>query len=147
MIGWLGDAYPWIKSAHIIFVIFWMAGMFMLPRFLVYHYGVAPGSAEDGLWIARENRLRFIIINPAMLFTWGFGLMLLTHLGVGRETWFILKFLIVLGLSGYHGWLVSLTKAFAAGRRPISEKRLRLANEVPGLAIILIVILVIVRPF
>src|SRR3546814_7953651 len=66
MIGWLGETYLWVKAAHLIFVIFWMAGMFMLPRFFVYHHRVAPGSAEDGLWIERERRLLRIIINTAM---------------------------------------------------------------------------------
>src|SRR3546814_2375754 len=76
MIGWLGETYPWVKAAHLIFVIFWVAGMFMLPRFFVYHHGVAPGSAPRGLWIDRERRLLRIIINPAMAATWLLGLLL-----------------------------------------------------------------------
>src|SRR3546814_21059673 len=64
MIGWLGETYLWVKAAHLIFVIFWVAGMFMLPRFFVYHPGVAPGSAADGLWIECERRLLRLIIRP-----------------------------------------------------------------------------------
>lgn len=146
MAGWLGDAYLWVKAVHLIFVIFWMAGMFMLPRYFIYHHPVAPGSAEDRLWIDRERRLLRIIINPAMMLTWIFGLMLAFNIGWAGG-WLHAKLLIVLALSGYHGWLAGLRKAFARGERPISEKALRLANEVPGVAIIAIVVLAIVRPF
>lgn len=146
MIGWLGEAYPWVKALHVIFVIFWIAGMFMLPRFYVYHSPVAPGSAEDALWIDRESRLLRIIINPAMALTWILGLMLAFNLG-WSEGWLHAKLLVVIGLSGYHGWLSGLRKSFARGERRVSERALRLANEVPGIAVIVIVILVIVRPF
>lgn len=146
MTGWLGDAYPWIKALHVIFVIFWMAGLFMLPRFYVYHHPVAAGSPEDALWIDRERRLLRIIINPAMAFTWIFGLMLAFNIGWG-EAWLHAKLAVVIALSGYHGWLSGLRKSFARGERRIGEKALRLANEIPGLAIVVIVVLVIVRPF
>src|SRR3546814_10108681 len=122
MIGWLGDAYPWVKALHVIFVIFWIAGLFMLPRFLVYHYPVPPHSAEDALWIERERRLLRIIINPTMILTWVLGLMLAFNLGWGGEGWLHAKLAIVLGLSGYHGWLSRLRRSFAKGERPISEK-------------------------
>ena len=65
MTGWLGSAYPWVKAAHVIFVIFWMAGLFMLPRFLVYWSPVVPGSPENALWTERCVRLRRIILTPA----------------------------------------------------------------------------------
>lgn len=146
MTGWLGETYLWVKAAHLIFVIFWMAGMFMLPRFFVYHHGVAPGSAEDGLWIERERRLLRIIINPAMAATWILGLMLAFNYG-WSEGWLHAKLFLVLLLSAYHGWLSGLRRSFARGERRIGEKALRLANEVPGVAIIAIVILVVVRPF
>lgn len=146
MIGWLGAAYPWVKALHIIFVIFWMAGMFMLPRYFAYHHPVVPGSAEDGLWIEREQRLLRIIINPSMALTWVFGLMLAFNMGWG-EGWLHAKLAVVIALSGFHGWLSGVRKSFAAGRRPVSEKSLRVLNEVPGLAVVVIVILVVVRPF
>lgn len=142
----LGAAYPWVKAAHVIFVIFWMAGLFMLPRFFIYHHPVQPGSPEDALWIDRERRLLRIIVNPSMVITWVLGLLLAFNLG-WSEGWLHAKILIVLLLSGYHGWMSALRRSFARGERPVREKTLRLMNEVPGVALILIVILVVVRPF
>lgn len=144
--GFLGNAYLWVKSAHVIFVIFWMAGMFMLPRYFVYHHPVLPGSPEDRLWIERERRLMCIIVNPAMIIAWIFGLMLAFNLG-WEGGWLHLKFAIVLAFSGFHGWLSKLRKQFILGHRPITERRLRMLNEIPGIVIALAVILVIVRPF
>ncbi len=146
MIGWLGAAYPWVKAAHVIFAIFWIAGMFMLPRFLAYHSQSAVGSPEDAAWVERERRLIRIIINPAMIMVWLLGLSLAANIGFGQG-WLIAKMTVVLALSAYHGWLSAARKAFARGERPYSEKTLRLLNEVPGIATIAIVILVIVRPF
>ncbi|MDB5661872.1 MAG: hypothetical protein JWM38_1614 [Sphingomonas bacterium] len=147
MIGFLGAAYPWVKAAHLIFVIFWIAGLFMLPRFYIYHQPVAPGSPEDALWLDRESRLRRIIITPAMVIVWLFGLMLAFNIGAFQEGWFHAKLLAVIALSGYHGWAVAYGKKFAGGHRPRSDKPLRLMNEVPGIATAIIVILVIVKPF
>jgi putative membrane protein len=146
MTGWLGDAYPWVKALHVIFVIFWMAGLFMLPRFFVYHMASPQGTPEDGRWIDRERRMMRIIINPAMFAVWGFGLALAVNMG-WSEGWLHAKIALVLALSGYHDWLSKTRKRFAAGERPYAEKTLRLLNEVPALATILIVILVVVRPF
>ncbi len=146
MIGWLGDAYPWVKALHIIAVIFWIAGLFMLPRFLVYHMASPPGTPEDVRWIERERRIMNIIINPGIYAVWGFGLALALNIG-WAQGWLLTKIAIVLALSGYHGWLSATRKKFAAGERPYAEKTLRLLNEVPALATILVVILVIVRPF
>lgn len=145
--GFLGAAYPWVRSAHLIFVIFWMAGLFMLPRFMVYHQPVPPGSAEDALWIDREDRLRRIIINPAMVIVWVLGLVLAFNIGAFQEGWFHAKLAAVIALSGYHGWAVGYSKKMARGFRPKSDKALRFANEVPGIATAVIVILVIVKPF
>jgi putative membrane protein len=147
LVGFLGLAYPWMKAAHIIFVIFWIAGLFMLPRFYIYHQPVALGSAEDRLWIERERRLRRIIITPAMAFVWIFGLMLAANQGLWGEHWFQAKLACVFALSGYHGWAVGYGKKLAAGFRPPSDRALRLMNEIPGIATAVIVILVIVRPF
>ena len=147
MTGWLGDAYLWVKAAHVVAVIFWMAGMFMLPRFLVYHMAAAPGSPEDALWIDRERRLAGIIVKPAMMAVWFLGVALALSFGFEGQGWLLAKIAIVFVFSGYHGWLIGLTKNFARGERPISERALRLANEVPSLVTILVVILVIVKPF
>lgn len=147
MISLLGAAYPWVKAAHIIFVIFWMAGLFMLPRFFVYHQESPPGSDEEKRWIDREDRLLRIILNPAMLVVWVLGLALMLDTGAFFQTWFHLKLLAVLGLSAYHRWMAGYAKRLARGERPASGKALRLANEIPGIAAAIIVILVIVRPF
>jgi len=146
--GWLsGDAYLWAKAAHVVAVIFWMAGMFMLPRFFVYHTAAAPGSAEDAAWIERERRLLRIIVNPSMVAVWLLGLALAFAGDWWSMGWLHAKVAAVVALSGYHGWLAGLRKKFARGERPLSERTLRLANEVPSLATIAIVILVIVKPF
>ena len=139
--------YPWIKAAHLIFVIFWMAGLFMLPRFFVYHQECVVGSEEDAKWISREAKLLRIIMNPAMVIVWILGLILVYQISAYKEGWFHLKSLMVLGLSGYHGWMVGYAKKLANGVRTMTDKQLRLANEVPGIAAAVIVILVIVKPF
>jgi protoporphyrinogen IX oxidase len=147
MVGMLGAGYLWVKSAHLIFVIFWIAGLFMLPRFYIYHCQTVPGSAEDREWIEREDRLRRIIISPAMMLVWIFGLTLAFDQGLWDQHWFQAKFATVILLSGYHGWAVGYGKKMAKGFRPASDKALRFMNEIPGIATAVIVILVIVRPF
>ena len=145
--GFLGATMLWIKAAHVIFVIFFMAGLFMMPRFFVYHHQCAVGSDEDKKWIEREDRLRRIILNPSIMLVWILGLMLAFNGDYWREGWFHAKLLLVFLLSGYHGWLIGYAKKLAKGERPLTEKQLRLLNEVPGVAAAIIVILVIVRPF
>jgi putative membrane protein len=144
-IGWLGDSYLWVKSFHVIFVIFWMAGLFMLPRFLVYWHPLPAGAAENALWAERCARLKRIILNPGLIIVWVLGVMLGFHLG--WPLWLWAKLLFVLGLSGFHGWMLGAARKFAAGERPYSEKALRMANEIPSLVTIVVVILVIVKPF
>jgi len=136
----------WVKAAHIIFVIFLMAGLFMMPRFFVYHQQAMVGSDEDKKWIEREDRLRRIILNPSLVIVWIFGLMLAFNGNYWRETWFIAKLILVLALSGYHGWLIGYFKTLSKGERPLTEKQLRMLNEVPGVAAAIIVILAVVRP-
>ncbi|HEY7809800.1 MAG TPA: CopD family protein [Allosphingosinicella sp.] len=143
----LSLTYAWIKAGHLIFVIFWIAGLFMLPRYYVYHQESAAGSPEEARWIDREKKLRNIIITPAMVLVWVLGLTLAWITGAWSETWFHLKFAMVIGLSAYHGWLVGYGRKLARGERAVSGKTLRIMNEVPGLATVVIVILVIVKPF
>ncbi|MEH3107799.1 MAG: CopD family protein [Sphingomonas fennica] len=147
MEGFLGVTYLWLKAAHLTFVIFWIAGLFMLPRFYIYHQPVAPGSTEDRQWIDRERRLRTIILTPAMLLVWGFGLALAIHIGAFSEGWFHAKLACVVALTGFHGWAVGYGKKLARGHRPATDRALRLMNEVPGIATVVIVVLVIVKPF
>jgi protoporphyrinogen IX oxidase len=147
MIGWLGNAYPWVKAAHLIFVIFWMAGLFMLPRFFIYHQEAEPNSPEALRWVDRERRLLRIILNPSMIIVWVLGLALVLNIGAFQEGWFHAKFVMVLLLSGYHGWMSGYARKLAAGTPTIAGKKLRLLNEIPGIAATIIVILAIVKPF
>ena len=137
----------WIKAAHLIFVIFWIAGLFMLPRYYVYHQEAPAGSAEEKKWIEREGKLRTIIITPAMIMVWLLGLTLAYITQAWTQPWFVLKILLVIGLSAYHGWMVGYGRKLARGERPVSGRTLRMMNEIPGVATAFIVILVIVKPF
>ncbi len=139
--------YLWLKAAHITFVIFWMAGLFMLPRFFVYHQEAAEGSPEAAAWVDRERKLLRIILLPSLIVVWLAGLALAMSTGAFMQGWFHAKLLLVILLSGYHGYLGSYAKKLARGERRSSGKTLRLLNEVPGIAIVLIVILVVVKPF
>ena len=139
--------YAWLKAGHIIFVIFWIAGLFMLPRYYIYHQEAEPGSEEEHRWIDRERKLRSIILTPSMILLWIFGLTLATIGHWWDQHWLQLKLVIVLGLSAYHGWMIGYGKKLARGERPVSGRALRLMNELPGIAIVAIVILVVVKPF
>ena len=139
--------YLWLKAGHIIFVIFWMAGLFMLPRYFVYHQEAAEGSPEEASWLDRERKLLKIILLPSIIAVWVLGLALAYTLNLWTAGWFHGKLLLVLLLSGYHGYLAGYHKKLARGERTLSGKQLRLFNEVPGIAAALIVVLVVVRPF
>lgn len=145
--GFLVPAYAWVKAAHVTFVIFWMAGLFLLPRLYVYHQEAAAGSPEDRAWIEREARVRSIILTPAMILVWVLGLMLAFHLDAWAQGWFHAKLALVIALTGYQGWLSGYGKKLAKGDRPLSGRAVRMINEIPGIAAALIVVLVIVRPF
>jgi putative membrane protein len=147
MTGFLGPAYLWVKAAHVTFVIFWLAGLFLLPRFYVYHHETPAGSPEDRAWIERESRVRSIILTPAMVVVWILGLMLAFNIDAWHQGWFMAKFALVILLSAYQGWLGVYGKKLARGERPLSNKAVRLINEIPGIAAAIIVVLVIVRPF
>jgi len=140
--------YLWLKAGHIIFVIFWMAGLFMLPRYFVYHQEAEPGSPEAAEWLARERMLLKIILLPSIIAVWAFGISLVVaNQQFLSQGWLHAKLLFVLLLSGYHGWLSAYAKKLARGERPMDGKRLRLLNEVPGIAAAIIVVLVVVKPF
>ena len=145
--GFLGVAYPWVKAAHVTFVIFWIAGLLLVPRFYVYHHETAPGTAEDRAWIERERRARNIILTPSMIIVWILGLMLAFNIDAFHQGWFIAKLVMVIALSAYQGWLTSYGKKLAAGTRSPDTRTLRIMNEVPGITAAVIVVLVIVRPF
>jgi len=139
--------YLWLKAGHIIFVIFWMAGLFMLPRFFVYHQEAAAGSEEEAVWIDRERKLLKIILLPSIVIVWVLGLALMSATAAHMQGWFHAKLLFVLLLSGYHGWMSAYAKKLARGERPLEGKKLRLINEIPGILAAIIVVLVVVKPF
>ena len=143
----LAVTYLWLKAGHVIFVIFWMAGLFMLPRYFVYHQEAPEGSPENALWIERERRLLRIILWPSMMVSWILGLALALTIGAFSQPWFHVKLAAVLGLSAYHVWLAGYHQALARGERRLSGKRLRILNEVPGMAAAVIVIMVVLKPF
>ena len=145
--GFLGAAYLWVKAAHVTFVIFWIAGLFIVPRYYIHHQATTHGSAEDRAWIEREDKARTIILTPAMLLVWILGLMLGVHLNVFGQHWFTAKLLLVVILTGYQGWIGAYGKKLAAGHRELDSKKLRLMNELPGILTAFIVVFVIVRPF
>ena len=140
--------YAWFKAAHVIFVIFWIAGLFMLPRYYVYHQEALIGSDEERRWIERERKLRNIIINPSMVLVWVFGLTLAFIGHWWSSPWLWVKVGIVFALSGYHGYMIGYGRRLARGERPVSGRALRMMNEIPGLATVAIVILVIaIKPY
>ena len=139
--------YLWLKAGHIIFVIFWMAGLFMLPRLFVYHQEAAEGSDEAKRYEEREKKLLKIILAPSIVLVWVLGLALAYTLDLWTSGWLQAKMLLVRLLSAYHGWMAGYAKKLARGEPTLSGKQLRLLNEVPGVAIALIVVLVVVKPF
>ena len=139
--------YLWVKAAHVIAVIAWMAGMLYLPRLFVYHCVAEPGSSQSETFKVMERRLLKAIINPAMVATWMFGLWLAYEGGWFRSGWLHGKLLLVLILSGVHGLFARWVKDFAADRNTHSQKFYRIINELPTLLMIGAVILVILKPF
>jgi protoporphyrinogen IX oxidase len=147
MTGWLGSAYLYIKALHIIFVIFWMAGLFMLPRFFAYHLEEGLASVQHTRWQTREKALLRIILTPSMLLSWLFGVLLLVHIGFDSGMWLSLKLFLVLLLTGFQGFLTRCHKDLAEQKSKFTAKTFRLLNEIPGVMILLIVPLVLLKPF
>jgi len=139
--------YLWLKIGHIIFMVFWLAGLFMLPRQCIYMLDHAPGSAGEAKWATRMGKLRKIILTPSLVLVWVFGLLMAYAGGHFTSGWLHAKLTLVVILSAYHGWLVAQTKKMANGARPLSEKTLRMIGEVPGLLLVLIVTLAYLKPF
>jgi putative membrane protein len=137
----------WVKALHILAVIAFMAGMLYLPRLFVYHADSAPGSAQSETFKVMERRLLKAIINPALIVVWLTGLWLAYDTGLYRSPWLQAKFALVLILSGLHGYFARLVKVFAADANIRSARFYRALNEVPTLVMILIVVLVVVKPF
>lgn len=149
MLEFLADIYLWTKALHVISIIAWMAGLLYLPRLFVYHTEVAVGSAESERFKVMERRLLRAIMNPAMIATFLFGGLLLATPGVidWSSGWIWVKLAMALGLSHVHHLMGRWRKDFEADKNTRSSRYFRVANEAPTLAMIVIVIMVIVRPF
>ena len=145
--GFLGEWYLWVKALHLIAVIAWMAGLLYLPRLFVYHCQAEAGSAQSETFKVMERRLLRAIMNPAMIATWILGLLLMVDLAAWSQPWFHVKALAILGLTHYHHLLGRWRKAFERGENQKSERFYRLMNEVPTVLMVVIVIMVIVKPF
>ena len=139
--------YLWLKAGHIIFMVFWLAGLFMLPRQMIYLHPASPGSDESALWAKRTGLLRKVILTPSLIVVWVLGLLLAMTIGAWDQGWFPAKLLFVLLLTAFHGIMVARSKKMIAGDRPMSEKQLRMWGEFPGIMLATIVILGIVKPF
>lgn len=139
--------YLWLKAVHVIAVIAWMAGMLYLPRLFVYHCEVARGSPESERFKLMERRLMRAIINPSMVAVWVLGLTLAVVTHAYTQGWLQLKFVLVLVLSGIHGFFATCLKAFARDENRRTQRFYRILNEVPAALMVLIVILAVVKPF
>ncbi|MBN9045130.1 MAG: protoporphyrinogen oxidase HemJ [Rhizobiales bacterium] len=141
------EAYLWVKAVHVIAIISWMAGMLYLPRLFVYHCAAPAGSETSETFKVMERRLLRFIINPAMILAWITGLWMAWSIYHFQGGWLHAKLLLVILLSGLHGYLSKAVRMFAQDRNTKSAKHWRIVNEIPTVLMILIVILVIVKPF
>jgi putative membrane protein len=151
MLDLLTTAYPWTKALHIIAMVAWMAGLFYLPRVFVYHAerGGQPGEVSD-IFKTMELKLLRLIMNPAMVATWVFGIALLATPGVvlwRSDFWIYPKLAAVLALTWFHHWLSQRRKDFARNANTRSGRTYRLMNEAPTLLLVVIVVMVVVKPF
>ncbi len=139
--------YLWLKAAHVVAAIAWMAGMLYLPRLFVYHCEAETGSKQSETFKVMERRLLTVIINPAMITAWALGLWLAWDGGWFSAPWLHAKLTLVVALSGLHGYFARWVVDFSADRNRHSRKFYRIINEIPTIMMIAIVILVVVKPF
>jgi putative membrane protein len=142
-----GTAYLWMKAIHIMAVIAWMAGIFYLPRLFVYHASAKAGSETSETFKVMERRLYSAIMTPAMIATWLAGLALATSGHFWADGWLSAKLVLVIAMTVFHVWLGRRVRDFSADRNQLPARLYRLANELPTLLVIGIVILVVVKPF
>ncbi len=148
MSDFLADAYPWLKALHIISVIAWMAGMLYLPRLFVYHAKAEVGSELSETLKIMERRLQRAIMTPAMAAAWFFGLCLLASPMVDiADHWVQAKLVLVLAMSGMHDAMARWRRDFAADKNTRSQRFFRIANEIPTLLMICIVLLAVTKAF
>jgi len=149
-VAWLADLYPWLKAFHIVGVIAWMAGLLYLPRLFVYHCRAETGSIQSETFKIMERRLLRGIMNPAMVATYVFGILVLLTpemIDYWRSGWFHIKVVLIVGLTVYHHALARWRKVFAADANTRPVRFYRLMNEVPTAIMIGIVVMVVVKPF
>ena len=139
--------YPWAKAVHVIAIIAWMAGMLYLPRLFVYHCDAEPGSKQSETFKVMERRLLTIIMNPAMIVSWAFGLWMAWDGSLFGMAWLELKIALVLAMSAVHGFFVRWVREFGADQNRRPQKFYRIINEVPTLLMLGIVVLAVVKPF
>ncbi len=147
MVGFLGEAYLWVKALHIIAVIAWMAGMLYLPRIYVYHCEAEPGSTQSETFKVMERRLLRAIINPAMIAAWILGFMLVAHLDLWGEGWMHGKFALLVAMQLIHAAFARWRRHFAADANRHEARFYRIVNEAPAVLMIGVVLLVVLRPF
>ena len=143
------SVFEWLRAGHIIFVIAWMAGLLIYPRLLIYRLEAEGDARFEAAMDKAAASLRKVIMTPSMALVWLFGLGMAGHQWAyySVQPWFYAKVLLVLGLSGYHGWIMGVGRKVAAGEKPMPPKRLRMMNEIPFVIAILAVIMVVVQPF
>jgi protoporphyrinogen IX oxidase len=143
----MADAYPWIKALHVVAVIAWMAGLLYLPRLFVYHTQVEKGSATDKMFVTMERKLMHMITVPAATFAWLLGIILASQIGAGMNYWFYAKIVLVIVMTGFMFAAERWRRELAAGTSTKSTRFFKRVNEIPTVLMILIVILVVAKPF
>ena len=144
----LASTYPWIKSLHIMAVISWMAGLFYFPRLLVNHVErVDPTGLLNETYQNMEMKLFKVIMQPAMIATWIFGLCLVFTPGIVDWSmwWPWVKAVSVIAMTIFHEWLGKRRKDFVNGSNKLTGRQYRLMNEVPTLLMVVIVVSVVVK--
>jgi len=139
--------YEWIKIAHIVSVISWMVGLLYLPRLMVYHCITESGSEVSETFKTMERRLLKGIMTPAMIFSWVFGLILAYLSDFWLDNWFLLKLFFIVLLSIFHMAAASWVSKFAKDQNTHDKRFFRIANEVPTVIMILVIIMVVIKPF
>jgi putative membrane protein len=139
--------YLWLKALHIIAMVAWMAGLFYLPRLFVYHADTAVGSEKSETFKVMERRLLRAITTPAMIATWVFGLLLVWVGDLWSAPWLHVKLVFVVALTAFNGWLSLRCRDFAGDRNRVSSRTYRMVNEVPTVLLIVIVLIVVLKPF
>ena len=145
----MSSVYEWIKAVHVLAVISWMAGLLYLPRLMVYHAGAASGGTLSETLKVMERRLLKAIMNPAMVVSWVAGIWLAWVAGLLSDwpVWFVVKFLCLILMSAFHMWLAAQVKVFARDANERGHVAFRVANELPTALMVVIVVMVIVKPF